>query len=252
MRSVLTALLLLPCFVLPGPAATQKHTDEPLFTISVAPPTSAKDVQLRYFISDAAGVRWSSTLAKAADDKVQISANRAERTPKALKVLAYSPGCQFVTFTVDDLAASTRQGDFQCAKLPTTRLQGTVPPPSGQEQLQVEAMYVVNWASKFFGVRGASISPLALTKAPVQADGSFQMDLPDFTLDPLWQSFAKNAVLIFFLEDKTTGHRLAELKAPAALARGGNLKVAANYPEVSFTIRQNSAAKNRQPAERPQ
>lgn len=244
MRTLLAALLLLPCFVLPGSAATQKTTDEPLFTISVAPPTSAKDVQLRYFVSDEADVRWTSTLAKAADDKIRISANTTQRPAKSLKVLAYAPGCQFATFTVDDLVTSTRQGDFQCVKLPTTTLQGTVPPPAGQQQLQVEAMYVVNWASKFFGVPGASISPLALTKAPVEADGSFQMDLPDFTADPLWQPFANNATLMFFLEDKATGHRVAELKAPAAVAQGGNLKVAANYPDTAFTILQSRTARN--------
>ncbi|HET9183195.1 MAG TPA: hypothetical protein VFP59_13745 [Candidatus Angelobacter sp.] len=251
MRSLLAALVLLLSSLLPGSASAQKNTGEPLFTISVAPPTSAKDVQLRYFLSDDAGVRWSSTLAKANGDKIQISANTAERTPKTLKVLAYAPGCQFVTFSADDLGTSTRQGDFQCTKLPTTQLQGTVPPPSGQQQLEVEAMYVVKWASRFFSVPGASISPLAIAKAPVESDGSFQMDVPDFTADPLWQSLTKNATLMFFLEDKANGHRVAELKAPVSLGQGGNLKVAANYPEVSFTIRQNSAAKNQAPAELP-
>lgn len=243
MRLVL-ALLLLPCFMLPGSAAAQKNTDQPLFTISVAPPTSAKDVQLRYFVSDEAGVRWTSTLAKATDDKIQISAGTAQQPAKMLKLLAYAPGCQFVTFTVDDLATSTRQGDFQCAKLPATTLNGIVPSPSDQQQLQVEAMYVVNWASKFFGVPGAAISPLALARAPVEADGSFQMDLPDFTVDPLWQSFANNATLMFFLEDMASGHRLGELNAPAALAQGGNLKVSGGYPNIAFTIRQNRTARN--------
>jgi len=251
MQSVVIALVLLLSSIIPGSAVAQKRTGETLFTISVAPPTSAKDLQLRYFVSDETGVRWSSTLAKATDNEIQISANTAQRPAKTLKVLAYAPGCQFVTFTVDDLATSARQGNFQCDKLPSTQLRGTVPAPSGQQQQQVEAMYVVNWASKFFGVPGASISPLALAQAPVGADGSFQMDLPDFTADPLWQSLSRNAGLMFFLKDKATGRRIAELQPPASLARSGNLKVAANYPEVSFTVRQNTAAKNRQPAELP-
>lgn len=244
MRSVIAAFILISGFMLPGSAAAQKNIDEPLFTISVAPPTSAKDVQLRYFVSDEAGVRWTSTLAKETDDKIQISANTAQRPAKSLKVLAYAPGCQFATYTVDDVATSTRQGDFQCTKLPATTLHGTVPPPSGEQQLQVEVMYVVNWASKFFGVPGAAISPLALTKAPVEADGSFQMDLPDFTVDPLWQSFANNATLMFFLEDVAAGHRIAELQPPAALAQGGNLKVSGSYADVAFTIRRNRTARN--------
>jgi hypothetical protein len=77
----------------------------------------------------------------------------------------------------------------------------------------------------------------------VDADGSFVMDLPDFTNDPLWNSLSNNATLMFFVTDQTSGHRVAGLKAPAALSRGGNLKVAATYPEVAFTIRQNTTAK---------
>ena len=45
-----------------------------------------------------------------------------------------------------------------------------------------------------------------------------------------------------FPDDQATGHRVAGLKAPAALSRGGNLKVAATYPEVAFTIRQGRTA----------
>jgi hypothetical protein len=46
---------------------------------------------------------------------------------------------------------------------------------------------------------------------------------------------------MFFLED-ATGHRIAELKGPASLSLGGNLKVAANYPDVVFTVRPNHTA----------
>jgi hypothetical protein len=214
-----------------------------IFTISVAPPITAKDVQVRYFLTDESGVRWSSTAAAAGNDKLLIRADSAGRTPKTFNAIAYAPGCQFVTFTADDLASSTRQGDFQCQKLPTVELRGKVALPPGGQVLQVESMYVVRWAGKFFSVPGLSISPLAVTKATVDADGSFVMDLPDFTNDPLWSSLSNNATLMFFLTDQTSGHRVAGLKAPAALSRGGNLKVAATYPEVAFTIRQGSTAK---------
>jgi hypothetical protein len=214
-----------------------------IFTISVAPPITAKDVQVRYFLTDESGVRWSSTAAAAGNDKLLIHADSAGRTPKTFNAIAYAPGCQFVTFTAEDLASSTRQGDFQCQKLPTVELRGKVALPPGGQVLQVESMYVVRWAGKFFSVPGLSISPLAVTKATVDADGSFVMDLPDFTNDPLWSSLSNNATLMFFLTDQASGHRVAGLKAPAALSRGGNLKVAATYPEVAFTIRQNTTAK---------
>jgi|GEM_PF-1399602 len=219
----------------PGPV-------DAIFTISVAPPTTAKDVQVRYFLTDESGVRWSSTAAAAGSDKLVIHADSAGRTPKTFNAIAYAPGCQFVTFTAQDLASSTRQGDFQCQKLPTVELRGKVALPAGGQVMQVESMYVVRWAGKFFSVPGLSISPLAVTKATVDADGSFVMDLPDFTNDPLWNSLSNDATLMFFLTDQATGHRVAGLKAPAALSRGGNLKVAATYPEVAFTIRQGRTA----------
>ncbi|HEY2911836.1 MAG TPA: hypothetical protein VGK21_00625, partial [Candidatus Angelobacter sp.] len=54
---------------------------------------------------------------------------------------------------------------------------------------------------------------------------------------------SKDATLMFFLADTASGHRVTGLKAPASLSRAGNLKVAATYPEVTFTTRQNQTAK---------
>jgi hypothetical protein len=115
-------------------------------------------------------------------------------------------------------------------------------PPNQQQALDVEAMYVVRWAGKFFKVPGLSMSPLWVNRSSVDTNGSFAMDLPDFSADPLWNSFSKDATLMFFLVDRATGHRVADLRAPAPLSKNGNLKVAANYPEVAFTIRQSRVA----------
>ena len=216
--------------------AAQTSADDAIFTISVAAPTSAKDVQVRYFLTDESGTRWSSTEARAKDDKIFVHADTSGRTPKTISAIAYGPGCQFVTFTSEDLATSSRQGDFQCVKLPTVELRGTVPNSQHQQQLDVESMYVVRWAGKFFGVPGVSISPLAVTRTAVQSDGTFAMEVPDFTADPIWNSLSSDATLMFFLIDRATGHRLGGLKAPAALAKNGNLKVAASYPVVAFSI----------------
>jgi len=253
-RGFLLFVLALPGIYLAaqtGTPAAQVGTDDAIFTISVVAPTTAKDVQVRYFLTDQSGVRWSSTAAAAGGDKLVVRADDAGKTPKTFNAIAYAPGCQFVTFTAEDLASSTRQGDFQCQKLPTVELRGKVALPPGGQVLQVESMYVVRWAGKFFSVPGLSISPLAVTKATVDADGSFVMDLPDFTNDPLWNSLSNDATLMFFLTDQATGHRVAGLKAPAALSRGGNLKVAASYPEVTLTVRQNVVAKKAVKASQP-
>ena len=235
-----------------GTPAAQANPADAIFTISVAAPTSAKDVQVRYFLTDQSGERWTSTATAASSDKLIIRADDPGRTPKSFNAFAYASGCQFVTFTAQDLASSSRQGDFTCQKLPTVQLRGKIALPAGDHQMQVESMYVARWAGKFFSVPGLSISPLTVTKATVDADGSFVMDLPDFANDPLWNSLSKNATLMFFLTDTASGHRVAGLKAPASLSRGGNLKVAPTYPEVTFSLRTNTtekATKVTQPAQ---
>jgi hypothetical protein len=253
MQIVLRTLLLLLFFTLPASSLTSQtaanNNDGSIFTISVQAPTAAKDVQVRYFLTDESGARWSSTAATVKEDKILINADTTGRAAKGFSAIAYAAGCQFVTFKADDLSTSSHQGEFQCLKLPTVELRGTVPSSQRQHQLDLESMYVVQWAGKFFGVPGISISPLSVTKNAVQADGSFSMELPDFTADPLWNTMANNATLMFFLVDHATGHRIATLRAPAALARNGDLKVAATYPDVAFSIRPNQTAKAMKPVQ---
>lgn len=246
MRAMVGGLIFLLVISIPGTDVTaQTGADAPIFTVAVLPPTPAKDVQLRYFLTDQTGTPWKTSLAVASDDKIVIQADSAGRVAKTFNALAYAPGCQFVTFTADDLATSTRQGEFECQKLPSVELRGTVAKAPTQQQLQVESMYVPRWAGKFFAATGVSVSPLSVAKSTLEADGTFSMELPDFTSDPLWSSLANDAALIFFLVDGTTGHRIAELKPPAALAPKGSLQVAASYPEVTFAIRRSGTKRSK-------
>ena len=109
---------------------------------------------------------------------------------------------------------------------------------NGGKDLQVEALYVCNWAGPFFGVPGLAISPFSLGKAKMETDGTFAFELPDFSADPLWANLAHNASLMFFLVDVSNGEHLARLTAPSNLSRKGSLKVASAYPaEIQFGVR---------------
>src|SRR5260370_23483988 len=102
--------------------AAQGGANENIFTISVAAPTSPKDVQVRYFLTGDFGVYSSSTTARGVDNKIAIRSVDEAKSRRTLKAIVYAPGCQFVTIRVDDLAASSREVEFQCQKLPTTQV----------------------------------------------------------------------------------------------------------------------------------
>lgn len=217
--------------------AAQAGSSEDIFTISVAGPTSPKDIQVRYFFTGEFGGHGSS-IAAPTGNKIVIRTGFEGKSAKTFKAIVYAPGCQFVTISVADLTAGSRQGEFQCQKLPQIQLRGRAALSGfGPQGLEVEALYVSGWAMRFFGIADGAVSPLSLGKASVAADGSFAVDVPDFTLDPLWSSLSNEATLMFFLVDPQSGKRLAALQSPEDLSSKGALRIGPSYPEVEFTIK---------------
>jgi hypothetical protein len=230
-------LLILSALVVPCLAAEGGNANQ-VFTITVNSPTLPKDVQVRYFLGDESGVIDSTSTAKGDAGKIVILAEHQNKTATSFKAIAFAPGCQFVTFTVDDLATSNREGEFQCQKLPATLLKGRVSLAGVEgKDLQVQVLYVCNWAAQFFNIGPGAVSPFFVAKAPVATDGTFSVELPDFSSDPLWSTFSEDAFLSFHLVDATTGHPLNALVPPANLSHGSLLKVEAGYPdELDLTV----------------
>ena len=207
------------------------------FTIVVDSPTLAKDVQVRYWFTDEVGSHQSSVADSTDDNKIVIKTGFQEKSARSFKAIAYAPGCRFVTIDVGDLAASSRPSEFQCQKLPTTQLTGRVNVAGfGGRELKVEVLYQLEWAGDFYGLPGVSVSPLLLGKADVASDGSFGLEVPDFSADPLWQSLSKKAALTFFLSDVRSGNRVAALLPTSAETAGASVKIAPTYSEIEFAI----------------
>ena len=216
--------------------AAQTNANDDVFTISVAAPTSAKDVQVRYFLNGDPSV--SSSIAKPDEQRITVKTGTQAKPAKSFRAIVFAPGCQFATIQADDLAAGNRQADFQCQKLSTVPLSGKadISRFAGRD-MQVEALYVCGWAGQFFGMPGLAISPFSVGKGKVESDGSFALEMPDFSGDPLWKNLSHNATLMLSLVDASTGEHLAQLSAPGALSRRGSLKVAASYPaQIQFAI----------------
>src|SRR6267154_4436260 len=139
-------------FLVPGFTAqsgsniAQGGSDRDTFTISVAAPTSPKDVQVRYFFAGELNSN-GSIATTAANSKINIVTGADGHSAKTFKAIAYSPGCQFVTISVDDLSASNRQSEFQCQPLTTVELPGRIALSRfAERELQTEALYVCRWA----------------------------------------------------------------------------------------------------------
>ena len=219
--------------------AAQTNASDDVFTISVAAPMSARDVQVRYFLNGDPTVQESTSIAKPDEQRITVKTGTQTKPVKSFRAIVFAPGCQFATIQADDLAASNRQADFQCQKLSTVPLSGKadISRFAGRD-MRVEALYVCGWAGQFFGMPGLAISPFSVGKGKVESDGTFALELPDFSGDPLWKNLSHNATLMLSLVDASTGEHLAQLSAPGTLSRKGALKVAASYPaQIEFAVR---------------
>jgi len=240
MKLLRPGLLAAGVLVLLAPGLAQQPVDnQNIFTISVAAPTSAKDVQVRYYFTGEFGGFGSSIAQPTDDNKIVIKTGVEGKSAKTFKLIAYAPGCQFVTINVDDLASSSRQGQFECTRLNTVQFFGKANVSAFAEKaLQVHVLYSCDWASAFFGMIG-TVSPLSLGKADIASDGSFTFSLPDFSADPLWDSRSNNATLMFMAFDSHNGQPLATLKVAADSTAKAGLKVAPSYAPVEFTVQSN-------------
>src|SRR5215469_15208432 len=161
---LLPAIILLPLAVC---LAQQPVDNQNIFTISVASPASAKDVQVRYYFTGEFGGFGSSIAQPTDDNKIVIKTGVDNKPGKTFKLIAYAPGCQFVTISIDDLASSTRQGRFECTRLNTVQFYGKASVPGlADKALQVQVLYSCDWAGGFFGMVG-TVSPFTLGKADI-------------------------------------------------------------------------------------
>src|SRR5215470_9873442 len=101
---------LAPCW------AMQASPENDSFTIAVSAPTTAKEVQVRYLFADERenkqlfAVGSTSVSTPIEENKIVIKTRAQEKPAQSFRAIAYAPGCQFVTISVDDLAQSNRQG----------------------------------------------------------------------------------------------------------------------------------------------
>ena len=83
--STLVAVDAVPCL------ASYSGDTEDVFTISVAPPTSVNDVQVRYFLTGSFGGYGSYVANTVRGNKIVLKTGVRSQPAKSLKLIAYAP-----------------------------------------------------------------------------------------------------------------------------------------------------------------
>lgn len=122
------------------------------------------------------------------------------------KIVVYAPGCQFKAYTIDLDGVSDVSERFQCDSLPSKTLHGFLPPaqiPSRkfpEKNLAVSGEFEPDWVCDFFlqqrrlggaivtggSCLGASIPLGVVGDFDISNGGTFEITIPDFARDPLF------------------------------------------------------------------
>jgi len=148
-----------------------------------------------------------------------------DRPTDRLKARVWTPGCEIKAFDVP-LADADIELQFVCDPEKTVPFRGRVVGPLASAT--IAAQYWGRCLSGWNEEREnrQCLFPIFVATAKVEADGSFEMDLPDFKADPIFSSDS-SAMFKFLLRIGDGGWRLMQLEGP----KNPSVAVASSYPE---------------------
>ena len=207
----------------------------PQISITVPASVNSESLQGEYFQYGSSVTSFGYVIAKPNVSEYAIDAAVKGNPASRAKIVIYANGCQTQRFfvTVKEVATSR---EFECKPLPSVALDGVVVPFEGfsGRDVQIEVTYMALWVADFFRVlRDAPATTFTVATAIPRSDGSFHVDLPDFTQDANEQAAGPGLKGEFnlILRERHTGHVLAFLRQTDS-SPTGSLPLQASYPSV--------------------
>jgi len=207
------------------------------FTIRSA--AAAVPSEVRYFLTGAFGGYGGFVRDPGKDGTHSIPLESAGKPARSLKAILYAPGCQFTVLSVDLLSDPTRNATFECRPLSTITLRGRIsPPPSGPGKLDVEIRYLASWDHKFFGIGDGLVQSFSVGKAPLSAEGRFQIQIPDFSKDSITNQMQDACLEVLVVVHSSWNIVEQVLPSGDLLYRNTGLKILPGYdPDLLFDVR---------------
>lgn len=230
----------------------------PRIIINLPDSISPESVWIRYALygPEGSGGRISTGgMAKDGSGHLEIPALFDGVAAQKAKIVVYAPGCQFGIYDSDRISGSDISLRFQCEPLPTKMVHSFLAPteiPSNtylsEKKLDIAGYLDGNWACDFFlqhrlgstvteagSCLGSDIPLGRIGEINPAYGGTFDITIPDFTRDPVFDRFAnhgKFGVIELALKEKNIGHSLGTITANAAPELGLNIQTKYQDPVV--------------------
>jgi len=193
--------------------ASTPQTSAPV-CILLPPDIRSETVQIRYFMSGPFGGYASFEEPRPSLRSYQIKSSMDDKAATQIKVLVYAPGCRIQRFDLLLAETEERKEEFSCQTLPSVTLSGQIVPSDlvRDHHAELAIAYMAFWANEFFGVADGIVPQIHLATVSPDANGMFQVRLPDFAADTTLSSFQRKPSLQLKLRDSKTWNPIASLE----------------------------------------
>jgi hypothetical protein len=202
------------------------------------PEVPSEKVRIQYVLYGNFGAHGGAVSPHTDVTEYKINTLVEGRPAQSIRAVLWAPGCKFVTLDAGLDGAVSLDQYFLCDHLQTVTLRGRITKQSllGKKPVEVSVRYLAGWECTFFGFMDCMVPTIELETVQPDATGLFEIELPDFSDDPIaaredagtWQLVLREVKtwnLIEFLQPKNAEFR----------SHGSGLRVSATYPDLEFT-----------------
>jgi len=218
-----------------------KVAGAPSVSITLPRDISSEAVQIRYFLRGPFGGYGGYVKQQIGLHSYEIATSIEGKAATEIRLIAYAPGCAIQTFTLPLDEASGVTQAFECRHLSTVTLSGQIVPSESIRDRAAELIltYMAYWAHEFFGITDGPVVQIELANVSPDADGMFQIVLPDFTAGDMPPSYWQHGSLFLGLRDAKTWNSITsdlQLEPADLMNKDYSLQMRSSYPALKIHI----------------
>jgi hypothetical protein len=171
----------------------------------------------------------------------EIVSSEEGKAATEIRMIVYASGCEIQTFVVPVTNNSRVHREFECRPARSVTLLGQIVPNElfRDKNAELIVSYFAFWAHEFFGIADGLVAEFRLVAVTPDANGMFQVDLPQFVADTERPSSQRRASLRFMLRDSKTWNVIASdlvPELPEFRLEDHSLRMQSYYPSgLKFT-----------------
>jgi hypothetical protein len=229
-RAFVAALILFSAIT----AFTQTALDSPKFTVAFQSGVPLEKVWVQYVLYGPFGAH-GDFVRDPVPQVLQVPTVVEGKHARQIKMIVWAPGCRMSTFDFPLKQSSDDQESFSCSPVPTVTLVGRISPAIKlpKKEIAISVDYVAGWACNFFGLSDCMVPQIPLGMTPPDPDGAFQIEVPDFSVDPIASDLECGTHLQLTLHEAKSFNVIAFLEPESDPPRtnGNSLKISSFYPQ---------------------